>query len=117
MPGKVTQVGAGEFVAETAVGEVRGALATPDEPPAAGEAIMVCIRPECLKLDLMAPDENAFAGAIAASLFQGDVSLHDFKTPAGIVLRIAEANPRQRVGSKAKLFAWAEPEDIVGLRR
>ena len=117
VPGKVTQVGAGEFVAETAVGEVRGALATPDEPPAAGEAITVCIRPECLKLDLMAPDENAFAGAIVASLFQGDVSLHDFKTPSGIVLRIAEANPRQRVGSKAKLFAWAEPEDIVGLRR
>jgi hypothetical protein len=52
-----------------------------------------------------------------ASLFQGDVSLHDFKTTQGIVLRIAEANPRQRVGSKAKLFAWAEPEDVVGLRR
>jgi hypothetical protein len=78
---------------------------------------MVCIRPECLKLDFMAPDENAFAGEIVASLFQGDVSLHDFKTPSGTVLRIAEANPRQRVGSKAKLFAWAEPEDIVGLRR
>ena len=117
VPGKVTQVGAGEFVAETAVGEVRGALATPDEPPAAGDTITVCIRPECLKLDLMAPDENAFAGAITASLFQGDVSLHDFKTPSGTVLRIAEANPRQRVGSKAKLFAWAEPEDVVGLRR
>jgi len=65
----------------------------------------------------MAPDENAFAGEIVASLFQGDVSLHDFKTTQGIVLRIAEANPRQRVGSKAKLFAWAEPEDVVGLRR
>jgi hypothetical protein len=65
----------------------------------------------------MAPDENAFAGSIVASLFQGDVSLHDFQTPSGVVLRIAEANPRQRVGSKAKLFAWAEPEDIVGLRR
>jgi iron(III) transport system ATP-binding protein len=117
VPGKVTQVGAGEFVAETPVGEVRGALATPDAPPATGDAITVCIRPECLKLDFMAPDENAFAGEIVASLFQGDVSLHDFKTPEGTVLRIAEANPRQRVGSKAKVFAWAEPEDVVGLRR
>jgi ABC-type Fe3+/spermidine/putrescine transport system ATPase subunit len=33
IPGKVTQVGAGEFVAETAVGEVRGALATPESAP------------------------------------------------------------------------------------
>jgi len=78
--------------------------------------IVVCIRPEGLRLDLMAPDENVFAGAITASLFQGDVFLHDFRTPSGAVLPIAEANLRQRVGSKAKLFAWAEPED-VGLSR
>jgi len=113
----VTQVGAGEFVADTAVGEVRGALATPEQAPGPGDAIVVCIRPEGPRLDLMAPGENAFAGAITASLFQGDVSLHDFRTPSGTVLRIAEANPRQRVGSKAKLFAWAEPEDVVGLSR
>ncbi|MEY4404058.1 MAG: hypothetical protein RIR91_2093, partial [Verrucomicrobiota bacterium] len=28
---------------------------------------------------------------------------------------VAELNPRQRVGSKAPVFAWAEPEDVVGL--
>ena len=117
IPGKVTQVGAGEFVAETAVGEVRGALATPDSAPGPGAKIVVCVRPECLKLDFMAPDENAFAGAIVASLFQGDVSLHDFKTKEGVVLKVSEANPRQRVGSKATVFAWAEPEDVVGLSR
>ena len=117
LPGKVVQVGAGEFVAETPVGEVRGALATPDSAPGPGGKIVVCIRPECLKLDFMAPDENAFAGAIVASLFQGDVSLHDFKTKEGLVLKVAEANPRQRVGSKATVFAWAEPEDVVGLDR
>ena len=115
IPGKVTQVGAGEFVAETPIGEVRGALATPDSPPAAGAEVIVCVRPECLKLDFMAPDENAFAGAIVASLFQGDVSLHDFKTKEGRILKVSEANPRQRVGSKATVFAWAEPEDVVGL--
>jgi hypothetical protein len=117
IPGKVVHVGAGEFVAETAVGEVRGALATPDDAPGPGAKIIVCVRPECLKLDFMAPDENAFAGSIVASLFQGDVSLHDFKTKEGVVLRVSEANPRQRVGSKATVFAWAEPEDVVGLNR
>jgi hypothetical protein len=65
----------------------------------------------------MAPEENAFAGSIVSSLFQGDVSLHDFKTKEGVVLKISEANPRQRVGSKATVFAWAEPEDVVGLNR
>ena len=117
IPAKVVHVGAGEFVAETAVGEVRGALATPDSAPGPGAKIIVCVRPECLKLDFMAPDENAFAGTIVASLFQGDVSLHDFKTKEGVILRISEANPRQRVGSKATVFAWAEPEDVVGLNR
>ena len=34
-----------------------------------------------------------------------------------MILRISEANPRQRVGSKATVFAWAEPEDVVGLNR
>ena len=91
--------------------------APPAEPPAVGDLLTVCIRPECLKLDLMAPDENAFAGSITASLFQGDVSLHDFKTKEGVVLKVSEANPRQRVGSKATVFAWAEPEDVVGLNR
>lgn len=117
LPGKIVHVGAGEFVAETPVGEVRGALATPDSAPGPGGRIVVCIRPECLKLDFMAPDENAFAGAIVASLFQGNVSFHDFRTQAGAVLKVAEANPRQRVGSKATVFAWAEPEDVVGLDR
>jgi len=117
LPGKVLQAGAGEFVAETAVGEVRGALATPDSAPGPGGRIVVCVRPECLKLDFMAPDENAFAGAIVASLFQGSVSFHDFRTKEGTVLKVAEANPRQRVGSKATVFAWVEPEDVVGLDR
>jgi hypothetical protein len=65
----------------------------------------------------MAPDENAFVGAIVASLFLGDFSLHDFKTKDGVVLNVSEANPRQRFGSKATVFAWAEPENIVGLNR
>jgi iron(III) transport system ATP-binding protein len=115
IPGKVLRTGAGEFIAATALGEVRGALARPDTPPADGAPITVCIRPECLRLDFMAPDENAFAGTITDSLFQGDLSVHEFLTPAGVKLRISEANPRQRLGSKAAVFAWAEPEDVVGL--
>jgi len=113
--GKVLQVGAGEFTAETPLGEVRGALATSGADVKPGSPITVCIRPECLHLDAMPPEENAFSGKIVDSLFQGDHSLHDFRTPSGVVLKVAEANPRQRVGSKAVVYAWAEPEDVVGL--
>ena len=63
----------------------------------------------------MAPDENAFAGKVTDSLFQGDLAVHRFTTPSGLVLQVAELNPRQRLGSKATVYAWAEPEDVVGL--
>jgi ABC-type Fe3+/spermidine/putrescine transport system ATPase subunit len=113
--GQVLQIGAGEFVATTPLGEVRGALSRPERPPAIGAEVVVCIRPECLHLDAMPPDENAFAGKVTDSLFQGDLAVHRFTTPSGQVLQVSELNPRQRVGSKAVLHAWAEPEDVVGL--
>jgi len=114
-PGKVTQVGAGEFVATTPLGEVRGALSRADRVPAIGSDLVVCIRPECLHLDALPPDENAFAGKVTDSLFQGDLAVHRFTTPSGLTLQVSELNPRRRVGSKAVLHAWAEPEDVVGL--
>lgn len=114
-PGTVVHAAAGEFIASTAVGEVRGALSQPGQPPAVGAALVVCIRPECLHLDAMAPDENAFAGKVTDSLFQGDLAIHRFTTSVGLVLQVAELNPRQRVGSKATVHAWAEPEDVVGM--
>jgi len=113
--GQVLQVGAGEFVAATPLGEVRGALSRPDRAPAIGAEVVVCIRPECLHLDAMPPDENAFAGKVTDSLFQGDLAVHRFTTPSGKVLQVSELNPRRRVGSKATVYAWAEPEDVVGL--
>lgn len=113
--GKVLRTGAGEFIASTAIGEVRGALAIPTPEPAEGSEITICIRPECLRLDSFSPDENTFSGKIIESVFQGDFSLHQFQTNAGVILKIAEMNPRQSAGSKALVTAWAEPEDVVGL--
>jgi hypothetical protein len=111
--GKILQVGAGEFVAQTELGEIHGALSPAAQALSVGNPVTICIRPECLKLDTMAPDENAFAGTVIDSLFQGDFALHDFQTKAGILLRLAEANPRHRLGSKMTYYAWVEPEDVV----
>jgi hypothetical protein len=63
----------------------------------------------------MPPEENSFEGSVTDTLFQGDFSLHDFSTVQGLVLKISEINPRQRVGSKSTVYAWVEPEDVVGL--
>ena len=113
--GKLVHQAAGEFIAHTDFGELHGALSDIDHPPVVGQSFTLCIRPECLHLDLMPPEENSFEGSVTDTLFQGDFSLHDFSTVQGLVLKISEINPRQRVGSKSTVYAWVEPEDVVGL--
>jgi len=113
--GKLVHQAAGEFIAHTDFGELHGALSDVEHPPAVGQSFTLCIRPECLHLDIMPPEENSFEGSVTDTLFQGDFSLHDFSTVQGLVLKISEINPRQRVGSKSTVYAWVEPEDVVGL--
>lgn len=113
IPGTVVRVGAGEAVVATALGELSGALARPDAPPAEGAAVVLCLRPECLRIDAHPPEDNAFAGRVLDSLFQGELTRHRFQTAAGPVLRITEANARTRGTQPA--FAWIEPEDVVVL--
>lgn len=113
VPGTVVRVGAGEAVVATALGELSGALARPDNPPAEGSAVVLCLRPECLRIDSHPPEDNAVAGRVLDSLFQGELTRHRFQTAAGPVLRITEANARARGSQPA--FAWIEPEDVVVL--
>jgi len=113
LPGTVVRVGAGEAVVATALGEVSGALAQPGSPPAEGAAVVLCLRPESLRIDTHPPEFNAFAGHVAGSLFQGELTRHRFQTAAGPVLRVTEPNARSR--GTAPAFAWIEPEDVVVL--
>jgi len=113
IPGTVVRTAAGEAVVRCALGEVSGALARPDTPPAEGAAVVICIRPEGLRLDTVAPEDNAFAGSVTGSTFLGDTALHDFQPRGGPLLRVLEANPRNRAGSSAACHAWVEPEDVV----
>ena len=113
IPGTVVRTAAGEAVVSCALGEVSGALARPDAPPAEGASVVVCIRPEGLRLDAVAPEDNAFAGSVVGSTFLGDTALHDFQSHKGPLLRVLESNPRNRTGSSAVCYAWVEPEDVV----
>ncbi|MDR2512978.1 MAG: ABC transporter ATP-binding protein [Puniceicoccales bacterium] len=114
-PGTVLHAGAGEFLAETPLGEVRGGLAAGGSVPA-GTGLDLLVRPEAWHLDLMAPEENAFPGKIVGGDFCGAFRNVLFRTEHGVVLRVAEANPR--VGGSAgggNLIAWVEPEEVIGI--
>lgn len=117
LPGTLLRHGAGEGVVRCALGEVSGALAVPAEPPAEGAAVVLCLRPEAIRLDTHAPEDNAWPGKVAESRFEGEVTRHRFVAAAGPVLRVAEANARLRAGSSAATVAWIEPEDAVILPR
>ncbi|MDR2430331.1 MAG: ABC transporter ATP-binding protein [Puniceicoccales bacterium] len=117
--GKVVHTGAGEFIAETALGEVRGALADGAAGLSAGVALDVLVRPESLHLDVFAPDENAFAGEVTGVEYEGASGSVFFKTAVGgVTLRVMEGNPRTNTGGGAggaPLFAWVAPEDVTGV--
>lgn len=115
IPATIVRAGAGEFLASSAFGDIRGALPSHDEEPAEGSPITVMIRPECLRLDEYAPDENAFGGAVTDTVFLGDRALLSFETPHAGVLKVLEANPRGGRSPDDTLFAWALPEDVLGL--
>ncbi|MDR1817109.1 MAG: ABC transporter ATP-binding protein [Puniceicoccales bacterium] len=134
--GKVLFAGAGEFIAKTPLGEVRGTLANAAKTPAVGAPLDILIRPESLHIDAFAPDENAFAGSVlgageappaaapaapavppSATGFGGATGLVLFKTRGGITLRVKELNPRVAGGgvSAGQMFAWVAPEDVTGV--
>jgi iron(III) transport system ATP-binding protein len=114
--GSVLHAGAGEFVAATALGEIRGALAGGAGEPEAGAALDVLIRPESLRLDAFAPDENAFAGKITRGSFLGSRGNFVFRTDGGAELRVSEQNPRTAAhAGGGRIYAWVAPEDVTGI--
>jgi hypothetical protein len=65
-------------VAQTELGELHGALSDINHPPAIGQTFTLCIRPECLHLDIMPPKKILLKAVLLDTLFQGDFSLHAF---------------------------------------
>ncbi|MDR2982685.1 MAG: ABC transporter ATP-binding protein [Puniceicoccales bacterium] len=116
--GTIIHAGAGEFIAQTKLGEIRGALSDPEENPESGTPIDIAIRPEAIHLDVMAPEENAFQGEITGTEYFGGSAWVYFKTAAGITLRVVEQNPRTTGSSNFEATcAWVAPEDIIGIIR
>ncbi len=119
LAGTIIAAGAGEFLAKTNFGEIRGALVSGNggEPPP-GTPVDVVIRPEALHVDVMPPDENAFAGDIVATAFFGETERCSFvaKDNPTEALMITRLNPTRAEGVfEENVFAWVAPEDVVGI--
>ncbi len=113
--GTVLRLGAGEALVKTAIGEFRGALATDKLDLKEGSKAYLSIRPECLHVDVMGPEENCISGFIQNATYFGEVAHYDFSSN-GVTLKISELNPRHMgYTRRGDLHAWADPEDVVVL--
>lgn len=116
MEGRIVEVTDQGCRVETPVGALEGVAADAAWELRPGEPVVVCLRPETIRLREKAPAANGFQGRLADSVYYGEVA-HYTMEAAGLHLQVAELNPRH-VGAQPDevLFAEVEPEDVVILR-
>jgi len=116
--GTVVRAGAGLVCVKTALGEVQGISADPESDYAEGAGVTVLIRPECIHLDTMPPDENSFSGRVGEAVYYGEMAQYSFHAAEGAALKLFELNPRHvhRPGTSG-LHAWVDAEDVVVISR
>ena len=116
--GKILDASNGQARVETALGVFAGVVSDPDWAPAAGESATLSVRPECWRIELARPAQNAAAGRIGESIYLGEVAQYQFAPPSGAPLKIFELNPDlTRRPQDRELYATADPDDVVVLRK
>lgn len=118
MEGEVVRTGAGTVLVKTPVGELSGVAGDTEARFSDGEAVLVSVRPECIKLDSYPVEENGFPGRIGESVYFGELAQYEFFTGEDFHLKVFELNPRylNRVGQDG-LHAYVDPDDVVVLKR
>ncbi len=100
---------------ETALGIFEG-RATGGWQPAPGDACVLSIRPEALRLSTAPPNGNHIRGSLKDRVYLGEMAQYQFAAD-GRTLKIYELNPRfVDASSERELFASADPEDVIILR-
>lgn len=113
-PGTVIRAGACEFLAITALGEVRGRLADPEAEPADGAAITVRIPAACIRMDVTPPEENAFAGRVISCVAEGERFAVRFRAESGVELDVSSEETPPECEPDELIYAWVFPEDVTG---
>ena len=110
--GTVLQTGASPVV-ETALGRFTGSAH--GWQPAAGQHVVLSIRPETLRLHTSAAPVNAISGTIRERVYLGEMAQYRFAAGEH-TLKIFEINPRFAFGNDhSALFASADPADVIVL--
>ncbi len=111
--GVIVQVGSGEAIVRTTIGNFRGILTSLLRDPKPGQRVAISIRPECLQLTDFPVGENSIEGVIGNVTYFGEVAHYEFERN-DIVLRISELNPRHFGDVQNKsIYAHVEHNDVV----
>jgi iron(III) transport system ATP-binding protein len=112
--GVIVQIGAGEAIVRTKIGNFRGILSPRIKDPRPGEKVHISIRPECFKLSDFPTRENCADGTIGNVTYFGEVAHYEFEKN-GTILRISEINP-SHFANVRRMYAHASREDVVILK-
>jgi iron(III) transport system ATP-binding protein len=111
--GVVVQVGSGEAIVRTKVGNFRGILGASAKDPRPGQKVYLSMRPECFRLNDFPSAENNIDGMIGNVTYFGEVAHYDFERN-GIIFRISEINPQHFTNARSRVvYASISHEDIV----
>ncbi|MDR2779460.1 MAG: ABC transporter ATP-binding protein [Puniceicoccales bacterium] len=111
--GVIVQVGSGEAIVRTKIGNFRGILSIGIKDPRPGRKVCISIRPECLRLNDFPNPENSVRGVIGSVTYFGEVAHFKFERE-GVVLRISELNPNHFLNVQNKgMYANVSSEDVV----
>ena len=113
LDGIVMQVGAGEAIVRTRLGNLHGVLSSSTQNCRPGQRVDLSIRPECLRLKDYPQEENSIEGVIGNVAYFGEVAHYDFERN-DIRLRISELNPRHFDDVHRKMmYAFVSSNDVV----
>ncbi|MBQ7252121.1 MAG: ABC transporter ATP-binding protein [Kiritimatiellae bacterium] len=114
VPGTVKSVSPGKVAVETAAG-VFSAVA---EGFAAGEKVVLSIRPEAVRLHVEAAGENTFAATLAGSQYLGEMAQHEAALAGDLRLKALELRPKAvaRDAEKVATRIRVPADEIVVLR-
>ncbi|MDX2080994.1 MAG: ABC transporter ATP-binding protein [Terrimicrobiaceae bacterium] len=117
LPGRIVSVAEGVAEVDCDLGRFVGVVADPNWVPKPGEESTLSIRPETWTIRESKPAGNFARGRIGESIYLGEVAQYRFAAGSQ-TLKIFELNPHPSARSSERdLYAYAEPEDVVVLRR
>jgi iron(III) transport system ATP-binding protein len=116
--GIVVQVGAGEAVVRTKIGNFRGIVCSRNSDMRPGKKVYLSIRPECLALKKVPTGKNCIGGSIGNTIYFGEVAHYDFEKN-GVTIRISELNPTnfERLQHATEVYAHAPSSDVIILSK